>query len=93
MPWGSKGTTVHRDFVLATSQVLPDDPRIEVVLPMAHAYERQATITNFEGRVQQQEGGAAALPHARADWGIVAGLAQRLGITARRRTAWMSCAR
>jgi NADH-quinone oxidoreductase subunit G len=79
IPWGSKGTTYTR-FVLATSQVLPEDPRIEVVLPMAHAYERQATITNFEGRVQQQEGGAAALPHARADWGIVAGLAQRLGI-------------
>jgi NADH-quinone oxidoreductase subunit G len=80
IPWGSKGTTYTR-FILATSQVLPEDPRIEVVLPMAHAYERQATITNFEGRVQQQEGGAAALPHARADWGIVAGLAQRLGIS------------
>jgi hypothetical protein len=30
--------------------------------------------------VQHQEGGAAPPPHARADWGIVGGLAQRLGI-------------
>jgi NADH-quinone oxidoreductase subunit G len=66
-------------LVLATAQPVPDDPRIEVVLPMAHAYERQATLTNLEGRIQHQEGGAAPLPHARADWGIVAGLAQRLG--------------
>jgi NADH dehydrogenase/NADH:ubiquinone oxidoreductase subunit G len=77
--WDAKGTTYTR-LILATSRRLIEDPRIEVVLPMAHAYERQATLTNLEGRVQHQEGGAAAPAHARADWGIVAGLAQQLGI-------------
>jgi NADH dehydrogenase/NADH:ubiquinone oxidoreductase subunit G len=46
---------------------------------MAHAYERQATITNLEGRVQHQEGGASSIAHARADWSIVASLAEHLG--------------
>jgi NADH-quinone oxidoreductase subunit G len=78
--WGSPGTASTR-LILATSDALPEDPRVEVVLPMAHAYERQATMTNLEGRIQHQEGGAAALPHARADWGIVAGLAQRLAVS------------
>ncbi|MDQ6669156.1 MAG: NADH-quinone oxidoreductase subunit NuoG [Chloroflexota bacterium] len=77
-PWMSVHIAATR-LVLATAQPLPQDPRLEVVLPMAHAYERQATLTNLEGRIQHQEGGAAPLPHARADWGIVAGLAQRLG--------------
>jgi NADH-quinone oxidoreductase subunit G len=67
-------------LILATSQELHDDPRIDVVLPMAHAYERQGTITNLEGRIQLQEGGASPPPHARADWGIVGALAQQLGI-------------
>ena len=67
-------------LVLATSQQLHDDPRIDVLLPMAHAYERQGTITNLEGRIQRQEGGASPPPHARADWGIVGALAQQLGI-------------
>jgi NADH dehydrogenase/NADH:ubiquinone oxidoreductase subunit G len=66
--------------VLATSQTVPDDPRIDVVLPLAHAYERQGSITNFEGRVQHQESGAAPPAHARADWAIVAELARRLGV-------------
>jgi NADH-quinone oxidoreductase subunit G len=77
-PWSTMPTGAAR-LVLATAQPVPEDPRIEVVLPMTHAYERQATLTNLEGRIQHQEGGAAPLPHARADWGIVAGLAQRLG--------------
>jgi NADH-quinone oxidoreductase subunit G len=77
-PWSTVQTGAAR-LVVATAQPVPEDPRIEVVLPMAHAYERQATLTNLEGRIQQQEGGAAPLPHARADWGIVGGLAQRLG--------------
>ena len=46
---------------------------------MAHPYERQASITNLEGRVQLQEGGAAPPFHARSDWGIVAALSQALG--------------
>ncbi len=67
-------------LLLATSQPLHDDPRIDVLLPMAHAYERQGTITNLEGRLQHQEGGAAPPPHARADWGIVGELGQQLGV-------------
>src|SRR5947209_2776724 len=67
-------------LILATSQELHDDPRIDVLLPMAHAYERQGTVTNLEGRIQRQEGGASPRPHARADWGIVGALAQQLGI-------------
>jgi NADH dehydrogenase/NADH:ubiquinone oxidoreductase subunit G len=47
---------------------------------MAHAYERQATLINLEGRLQHQEGGAAPPPHARPDWAIVAGIAQQLGV-------------
>jgi len=67
-------------LLLATSQPVHDDPRIDVLLPMAHAYERQGTITNLEGRLQHQEGGAAPPPHARADWGIVGELGQQLGV-------------
>jgi NADH-quinone oxidoreductase subunit G len=61
-------------LVVATSNAVPDDPRIEVVLPLAHPYERQASITNLQGRVQQQEGGAAAPSHARADWSVAGAL-------------------
>ncbi|HEY0581956.1 MAG TPA: molybdopterin-dependent oxidoreductase, partial [Chloroflexota bacterium] len=78
--WAELKTGSFAHLVVATSQaVAEDDPRVDVVLPMAHAYERQGTITNLEGRLQHQEGGAAPPPHARADWGIAAGLAQRLG--------------
>jgi NADH dehydrogenase/NADH:ubiquinone oxidoreductase subunit G len=67
-------------LILATSQPLDEDPRVEVLLPMAHAYERQGTITNLEGRVQHQEGGASPPTHARADWGVLGALAQQLDI-------------
>jgi NADH-quinone oxidoreductase subunit G len=67
-------------LILASSQPLHDDPRIDVLLPMAHAYERQGTITNLEGRVQRQEGGAAPPAHARAEWSVVGAIAQQLGI-------------
>jgi NADH dehydrogenase/NADH:ubiquinone oxidoreductase subunit G len=81
-PWNDLPAPSAR-LVLATSRPVSDeDPRIEVLLPMAHAYERQASVTNLEGRVQQQEGGAAPPPHARPDWGIVADVASRLGIPA-----------
>jgi NADH-quinone oxidoreductase subunit G len=79
-PWSDLHTGSFARVVLATSQAVPDDPRIDVVLPMAHAYERQATLINLEGRVQHQEGGAVPPPHARTDWGIVAGIAQQLGV-------------
>jgi hypothetical protein len=79
-PWADVPTGSFARLILATSQPVPDDPRVDVVLPMAHAYERQATMVNLEGRPQLQEGGAAPPPHARADWGIVAHIAQRLGL-------------
>jgi NADH-quinone oxidoreductase subunit G len=76
--WAELDTGSAR-VVLATSQPIADDPRLEVVLPLAHAYERQGTITNLEGRVQHQEGGAAPPARARADWAILAALARQLG--------------
>jgi NADH-quinone oxidoreductase subunit G len=78
--WHETNTGSFARLIWASSQPLPEDPRIDVVLPMAHAYERQASITNLEGRVQQQEGGAAPIPHARADWSILTSLAERLGV-------------
>ncbi len=66
-------------LIVVTSQPVADDPRVEVLLPLAHPYERQGTLTNLEGRVQHQEGGAAPPYHARTDWGVVAELARALG--------------
>ena len=65
--------------ILATSGAVPDNSQIDVVLPLAHAYERQGTLLNLEGRVQHQDGGAAPEPHARADWQVAAELAAKLG--------------
>jgi NADH-quinone oxidoreductase subunit G len=80
--WAELNTASAR-VVLATSRpVALDDPRLDVVLPLAHPYERQATITNLEGRVQHQEGGASPPPGARADWAVVAELARELGASA-----------
>ena len=79
-PWAELNAGSFARLVLVTSLPVPEDPRIEVVLPMAHPYERQASITNLEGRVQHQEGGASPPQHARADWAIVAELAARLGL-------------
>src|SRR6185436_4449156 len=71
-------------LIVAASVLPADDERIDVLLPMAHPYERQGSITNLEGRVQRQEGGAAPPMHARADWSIVAALAACLGVPAPR---------
>jgi NADH-quinone oxidoreductase subunit G len=79
-PWSELRAGSFARLVLATSQTVPDDPRIDVVLPIAHAYERQASIINLEGRLQHQEGGAAPPTHARTDWGVVAELGSRLGV-------------
>jgi NADH-quinone oxidoreductase subunit G len=68
-------------IVLATSSAVPDDQHIDVVLPTAHAYERQASMLNLEGRLQHQEGGASPPIHARTDWGIAAELGIRLGMS------------
>lgn len=79
-PWAELNAGSFARVVLATDNEVPDDPRIDVVLPMAHAYERQASIVNLEGRVQHQEGGASHPPRARTDWGILCELAARLGV-------------
>jgi NADH-quinone oxidoreductase subunit G len=79
-PWAELDTGQARLIVATT--VLPDgDPRVDVVLPLAHAYESQGTITNFEGRVQHQQGGASPPGRARSDWGVAAELAIALGGT------------
>ncbi len=67
-------------LILATSTRPADEASYEVLLPLAHPYERQASITNLEGRVQLQDGGGAPLPYARADWALLAALAQQLGV-------------
>ena len=79
-PWAGLNPGSFARVVLATPDEVPDDPRIDVVMPMAHAYERQASMINLEGRMQHQEGGASPPPHARTDWGILSELATRLGI-------------
>ena len=79
-PWAELNAGSFARVVLATDNEVPDDPRIDVVLPMAHAYERQASIVNLEGRVQHQEGGASHPPRARTDWGILCELVARLGV-------------
>ncbi len=68
-------------LVLATSREIPDDPRIDVVLPLASAYERQASVANLEGRIQHQEGGASPPSHCRSDWDVVAELLIGLGLS------------
>jgi NADH-quinone oxidoreductase subunit G len=76
--WAELDTGSAR-VILATSQPVADDPRLQVVLPLAHPYERQGTITNLEGRIQHQEGGASPPVRARPDWAVVAQLARQLG--------------
>lgn len=75
--------TGHARLVLATSRPVPveDDPRVDVVLPIAHPYERQGSITNLEGRVQLQEGGATPPRQARPDWAVASLLLDHAGIS------------
>jgi NADH-quinone oxidoreductase chain G len=79
--WTSLRAGSFARVVLATSGAFADVAQVDVVLPMAHAYERQASLCNLEGRVQHQEGGASPPVHARTDWGIVAELAARLSVS------------
>jgi NADH-quinone oxidoreductase subunit G len=79
--WANVRVGSFAKVVLATSGPFVDVPQVEVVLPLAHAYERQASICNLEGRVQHQGGGASPPSLARSDWGVAAELAARLGIT------------
>jgi NADH dehydrogenase/NADH:ubiquinone oxidoreductase subunit G len=79
-PWTNLRVGSFANVVLATSGPFADVPQVAVVLPMTHAYERQASVCNLEGRIQHQEGGASPPDQARADWGIAAELAARLGV-------------
>jgi NADH-quinone oxidoreductase subunit G len=79
--WSQLKVGSFAQVVLATSGRVPEDPSIQVLLPMSHAYERQASMLNLEGRLQHQEGGAAPPTHARTDWGIAAELGIRLGMS------------
>jgi NADH dehydrogenase/NADH:ubiquinone oxidoreductase subunit G len=68
--------------VLATAGAVPEqNQQIDVVLPLAHPYEQQASLVNLEGRVQHQEGGASPQMYARTDWGVIGEIASRLGVT------------
>ncbi len=77
--WSALRVGSFSRIVLATSGAVSESLQIDVVLPLAHAYERQGSLVNLEGRVQHQEGGAAPGPHARADWQVAAELAAKLG--------------
>ena len=79
-PWAELNAGSFARVVLATDNEVTDDPRIDVVLPMAHAYERRASIVNLEGRVPPQEGGASPPPRARTHGGIPFELVARLGV-------------
>lgn len=79
--WSQLKVGSFAKVVLATSGPVPEGEDIDVVLPTSHAYERQASLLNLEGRVQHQEGGAAPPMHARTDWGIAAELGIRLGMS------------
>jgi assimilatory nitrate reductase catalytic subunit len=80
--WTSLRAGSFAKVVLATSGGFTDVPQVDVLLPLTHAYERQASVCNLEGRVQHQEGGASPPNQARADWGIAAELAARLSVAA-----------
>ncbi|MBV9582651.1 MAG: (2Fe-2S)-binding protein [Chloroflexi bacterium] len=79
-PWANLRAGSFARIVLATSGPFADLPQVDVVLPMTHAYERQASLCNLEGRVQHQEGGASPPAETRTDWGIAAELAARLSV-------------
>jgi hypothetical protein len=77
--WSNVRAGSFAKVVLTTSGPWADVAQVEVVLPLAHAYERQASICNLEGRTQHQEGGASPPAQARTDWGVAAELSARLG--------------
>jgi hypothetical protein len=79
--WAELDTGSAR-VVLATSQPTADDPRVSVILPLAHPYERQGSLTNLEGRVQKLEPSGFAAPTTLPDWTVLARLANALGATA-----------
>ena len=80
-PAADKVTLLRRaSFDLIGLPPTPEEVQAFLADTDPHAYERQATLINLEGRLQHQEGGAMPPPHARADWAIVGGIAQKLGV-------------
>jgi NADH dehydrogenase/NADH:ubiquinone oxidoreductase subunit G len=77
--WADLRVGSFAKVVLATSGAVPESQQVEVVLPLAHAYERQGSVVNLEGRLQHQEGGASPTIYARGDWDVASELASRLG--------------
>ncbi|HEY8477565.1 MAG TPA: NADH-quinone oxidoreductase subunit NuoG, partial [Chloroflexota bacterium] len=55
-------------LVVAASGPLVAHPNMEVLLPLAHPYEQDGSLTNLEGRVQRVEAGGLPPREARPDW-------------------------
>jgi len=53
--------------IVATSGALPDDPSVEVVLPLAHPYETDGHWTNLEGTVQRLQRAGTPAREVRMD--------------------------
>lgn len=72
------GTPVLPAFaraIVATSGALPDDPSLEVVLPMAHPYETDGHLTNLDGTTQRLRAAGRPGREVRSDLEIVRALA------------------
>ena len=74
--WPSTGSA--KKIVLTAGAVDPDD-MVEVVLPIAHAYEQAGSFTNLEGRVQQLQAGGLPPQGVPTDWQAISTLVQKLG--------------
>jgi NADH-quinone oxidoreductase subunit G len=57
----------------------PTESFVDVVLPLAHAYEQAGSFTNLEGRVQGFDQGGIPPNGAKADWHALALLVAELG--------------
>ena len=60
--------------IVATSGAVPDDPSIEVVLPLAHPYETDGHVTNLEGTEQRLQGAPRRAGEIRMDHELLAAL-------------------
>ncbi len=67
-------------FLVVQDAFLTDTAReADVVLPTLVVAEKDGTVSNIEGRVQQVQAAVAGPGEARSDWQIVSALSQRLG--------------
>jgi NADH dehydrogenase/NADH:ubiquinone oxidoreductase subunit G len=87
--WPSTGTARK---IVVTSDAVPEDDTVDVVLPIAHPYEQAGSLTNLEGRVQALQ--VAGLPPSGvpSDWLLLAGLVDSLGGSAPRDLATIRAA-